>query len=161
MSKFGLGGTYGRSMGKSAMSNPMDKIHINDWTPPIPALVPGTMDEEAQLEALQTYNKQLRADMDAHKALEEPMMRQFTPGSRNASKARENWTARAGYIHTEIVKYETYIDSLRTAIKERLKQAGERKLEKSLMKSNASLSLNGSGSGSGSGKEAGTGRGAE
>jgi PH/SEC7 domain-containing protein len=63
-------------MGKSAMANPMDKIHINDWTAPVPALVPSTLEEEAQLEALQSYSKQLRGDMDGHKALEEPMYRQ-------------------------------------------------------------------------------------
>lgn len=79
MSKLGFGmgmGTYGRSMGKSAMFNPMDKVHINDWTPPLPALVPGTLEEEAQLEALIGYNKQVKGDMEAHKALEDPMNRQ-------------------------------------------------------------------------------------
>lgn len=83
MSKLGFGGglglgmgTYGRSTGKSAMANPMDKIHINDWTAPVPALVPSMLEEEAQLEALQSYSKQLRGDMEGHKALEEPMYRQ-------------------------------------------------------------------------------------
>lgn len=64
---------------------------------------------------------------------------QFSPGSKNLSKAKENWKARSLYLHNEVIKYDTYIDSLRSAISLRLKKAGERKLERSLARSMTSL----------------------
>ncbi|GFZ49007.1 hypothetical protein JCM24511_06756 [Saitozyma sp. JCM 24511] len=129
-----LGGTYGRRT-----LAPADRMHINDWRPPMPASMPSPLDEEAQLEALQVYIESLKKELDEHKAIEEPMIRQYSANSKNVVKARDNWRARSHYIHTEIVKYKTYVDALRAAISQRVKQQGERKLEKSLQRSNASL----------------------
>lgn len=136
--------TYGR---KSLQ--PLDRVHINDWKPPSPATMPSPLDEEQQLEALQIYVKHLMEEMEQHRAIEEPMIRQvslaavklikFSAGSKNLMKARDNWKARSLYLHTEVVKYNTYIDSLQSAISLRLKKSGERKLEKSLARSMTSL----------------------
>jgi PH and SEC7 domain-containing protein len=46
-----------------------------------------------------------------------------------------NWEARSQYILTELVKYEKYMDSLRNAMKERLRRRGEKALEKALQSS--------------------------
>lgn len=70
VSKFG---TYGR---KSLQ--PLDRVHINDWKPPQPAAIPSPLDEEQQLEALQVYVKHVGEELDQHKTLEEPMMRQVS-----------------------------------------------------------------------------------
>ena len=43
-----------------------------------------------------------------------------------------NWEARSQYLLTEIVKYEKYIESLQTAMKERLKRRGDKALERAL-----------------------------
>lgn len=43
------------------------------------------------------------------------------------------------FLLNEVIKYNTYIDSLQSAISLRLKKSGERKLENSLARSNASL----------------------
>ena len=71
LSKFG--GTYSR---KSVQ--PLDRVHINDWKPPIPASLPSPLDEEQQLEALQAYVKLLGEELRQHRALEEPMTRQVS-----------------------------------------------------------------------------------
>ncbi|WVQ97714.1 hypothetical protein IAU59_004828 [Kwoniella sp. CBS 9459] len=132
-----LGGTYGRRAGGNMGSN--DRIHINEWKPPPPATMPSPLDEESQLEALQTYVRALIDELEQHKAVEEPMNRLFTSGSKNLAKARDNWKAKSHYIHTEIYKYETYVEALRNAISLRVKKQGEKKLEKSLARSLTSL----------------------
>lgn len=43
-----------------------------------------------------------------------------------------NWEKRSQWILTEIVKYESYIDSLKAAMGLRLKKRGEKALEKAL-----------------------------
>jgi hypothetical protein len=68
-----LGGTYGRRT-----LAPADRMHINDWRPPMPASMPSPLDEEAQLEALQVYIESLKKELDEHKAIEEPMIRQVS-----------------------------------------------------------------------------------
>lgn len=66
---------------------------------------------------------------------------QYSPGSKNAIKARDNWLAKSRYMHTEIHKYETYLDALRCAIALRVKKQGENKLDRSLRRSVGSLHM--------------------
>ena len=44
-----------------------------------------------------------------------------------------NWEKKSQYLLTEIVKYESYIDSLQSAMSLRLKKRGEKALEKALV----------------------------
>jgi PH/SEC7 domain-containing protein len=135
---------------------PADKIHINDWRPPPPATMPSPLDEENQLDALHVYANRLKEDLASHQNIQEPMsklvglfdimcvselIQQYTPGSKNLNKARENWTAKSRYMLTEIHKYETYIEALRAAIALRVKKQGEKKLDRSLRRSFGSLHL--------------------
>lgn len=55
--------------------------------------------------------------------------KQYSPGSKNSAKARENWTAKSRYIHSEIFKYETYVEALRNAIQLRVQRQEERAVE--------------------------------
>lgn len=71
-----LGGTYGRKS-----MQPLDRVHINDWKPPIPAAMPSPLDEEQQLEALQVYVKHVVEELEQHKALEDAMIRQVSQAS--------------------------------------------------------------------------------
>ena len=64
---------------------------------------------------------------------------QYTIGSKNGSKAKHNWVAKSKYIHSEVYKYETYVEALRNAIAMRVKKQGERKLERSLARSMTSF----------------------
>ncbi|KAG6378204.1 hypothetical protein JVT61DRAFT_13902 [Boletus reticuloceps] len=47
-------------------------------------------------------------------------------------KAQSNWEKKSQYLLTEIVKYESYIDSLQSAMTLRLKKRGEKALERAL-----------------------------
>lgn len=146
-----LGWTYGRRTINGSMA---EKMHINDWKPPPAATMPSPLDEESQLEVLMTYVRSLLEELEGHKAVEDPMSRlvsglrlswlkliprQYFPGSKNGSKAKQNWVAKGKYIHSEVYKYETYVEALRNAIALRVKKQGERKLERSLARSMTSL----------------------
>lgn len=123
---------------RNAASN-LDKLQVNEWKPPPHATMPSTLDEEAQLESLATYVQSLKEELNQHKSVEEPMTRLYSPGSKNAVRARDNWTAKSRYIHSEIFKYETFVEALRNAIQLRVQRQGEKKLERSLARSNVSL----------------------
>ena len=49
-----------------------------------------------------------------------------------------NWEKKSQYLLTEIVKYDSYIDSLQAAMSLRLKKRGEKALEKALVTSSPS-----------------------
>ena len=50
-------------------------------------------------------------------------------------KAEANWGKRSQYLLAEIVKYESYIESLKSAMKLRLQKQGEKALERALASS--------------------------
>lgn len=58
---------------------------------------------------------------------------QYQPRSANAAKSLSNWEKKSQYLLTEIVKYESYIDSLQAAMALRLKKRGEKALERALV----------------------------
>ncbi|KAI0695520.1 hypothetical protein BC835DRAFT_1273155, partial [Cytidiella melzeri] len=109
-----------------------DRILINDWKPPMPPTVPSNHDEETQMEALQKHVSALKTDLMEHNELRTPMLKLYVPRSSNAAKAMTNWEKRSQYILTEIVKYESYIDSLQAAMSLRLKKRGDKALERAL-----------------------------
>ena len=60
---------------------------------------------------------------------------QYSARSANRSKADANWGKRSQYLLAEIVKYESYIESLKSAMKLRLQKQGEKALERALASS--------------------------
>jgi len=52
--------------------------------------------------------------------------------SANGIRAQSNWERKSQYLLTEIVKYDSYIDSLQSGMNLRLKKRGEKALEKAL-----------------------------
>ncbi|KAK7045584.1 hypothetical protein VNI00_007416 [Paramarasmius palmivorus] len=109
-----------------------DRIVINDWKPPMPPVVSSFFDEETQLEALRKHVKSMKKDLQRHNELREPMAALYQPRSSNAVKAQNNWEKKSQYLLTEIVKYDSYIESLQTAMALRLKKRGEKALERAL-----------------------------
>lgn len=53
-------------------------------------------------------------------------LKQYQPRSSTAAKAQGNWEKKSQYLLTEIVKYDSYIDSLQSAMSLRLKKRGEK-----------------------------------
>ncbi|KAF9647320.1 hypothetical protein BDM02DRAFT_2709294 [Thelephora ganbajun] len=128
---------YGRKDGAASMRSSqspwMDRTFINDWKAPLPPTVASIHDEETQLEALQKHVKYMSEDLKRHNELRTPMMELYTPRSPNANKALLNWENKSKYLLSEIVKYQSYIDSLQHATALRLKKRGERALERALV----------------------------
>lgn len=110
-----------------------DRTFINEWKPPMPPTVPSNHDEETQMEALQKHVSSLKTELKLHNELRTPMMNMYQPRSSNAAKALSNWEKKSQYLLTEIVKYESYIDSLQAAMSLRLKKRGEKALERALV----------------------------
>ncbi|KAH9895124.1 hypothetical protein C8Q73DRAFT_759487 [Cubamyces lactineus] len=115
-----------------------DRTFINEWKPPLPPTVPSLHDEETQLEALQKHVAHLKEELQQHNELRTPMTQLYPSRSSNAQKAMSNWEKKSQYLLTEIVKYESYIDSLQSAMSLRLKKRGEKALEKALVVSSPS-----------------------
>ncbi|KAJ6586908.1 hypothetical protein DFH09DRAFT_238042 [Mycena vulgaris] len=109
-----------------------DRTFINDWKPPLPPTVSSPHDEEAQLEALRKHVASMKKDLKKHNEYREPMSDLYQPRSANAAKAQSNWEKKSQYLLTEIVKYDSYIDSLQAAMSLRLKKRGEKALERAL-----------------------------
>ncbi|KAI0066118.1 hypothetical protein BV25DRAFT_1835812 [Artomyces pyxidatus] len=109
-----------------------DRTHVSEWKPPLPPTVPSTHDEETQLEALRKHVASLTVDLEQHNELRAPMMALYPSRSANAGKALSNWEKKSQYLLTEIVKYESYIDSLQAAMTLRFKKRGEKALERAL-----------------------------
>ncbi|TCD67442.1 hypothetical protein EIP91_012359 [Steccherinum ochraceum] len=109
-----------------------DRTFINDWKPPMPPSVPSNHDEEGQLDALKKHVASLKRELQEHNDLRKPMIKLYPARSSNAAKAQGNWEKRSQYLLTEIVKYESYIDSLQSAMALRLKKRGEKALERAL-----------------------------
>ncbi|KAF8493600.1 hypothetical protein JB92DRAFT_1163112 [Gautieria morchelliformis] len=110
-----------------------DRIFINEWKAPLPSTVSSTHDEETQLEALQKQVVSLKQDLQTHNELRRSMSALYAPRSSNLSKAETNWEKKSQYLLTEIVKYETYVESLKNGMSLRLKKRGEKALEKALV----------------------------
>jgi PH/SEC7 domain-containing protein len=129
---------------RAAHSPYLDRSFINEWKPPSPPTVSSVHDEETQMEALQKHVSTMKNDLKHHNELREPMLalvcisfpfivpkqevdrEQYPPRSSNAAKAQSNWEKKSQYLLTEIVKYDSYIDSLQSAMSLRLKKRGEK-----------------------------------
>jgi hypothetical protein len=95
---------------------PADRVNISDWSPPQQSMVASNLTEEEQLKALQDYVKNVEEDLSRHNELRSAMNLAFSPRHPNAAKAMANWERKSSYLLREIVKFRTYIDSLRNAI---------------------------------------------
>ncbi|EJD02779.1 uncharacterized protein FOMMEDRAFT_133996 [Fomitiporia mediterranea MF3/22] len=122
-----------------------ERVVIHDWKPPMPSTVPSTHDEETQLDALQKHAASLKADLNKHNLLRTPMQQLYAPRTTNANKAMANWERKSQYLLTEIVKYDSYVESLKAAMSLRLKKRGEKALEKALVAVSPEDESNGAG----------------
>ncbi|KAJ7072343.1 hypothetical protein C8F01DRAFT_1103571 [Mycena amicta] len=123
-SKFGWRDGMGTMRGST--SPWADRIFINDWKAPLPPTVASPHDEEGQLDALRKHVASLKRDLKQHNEYREPMSALYQPRSANATKAQTNWEKKSQWLLTEIVKYDSYIDSLQMAMSLRLKKRGEK-----------------------------------
>ncbi|KAI0035843.1 hypothetical protein K488DRAFT_82603 [Vararia minispora EC-137] len=109
-----------------------DRTFVNEWKAPQPPAVASVHDEEAQLEALRRHVSAMTQELQEHNDLRTPMVALYAPRSANGAKALANWEKKSKWLLSEIVKYESYIDSLQAAMALRLKKRGEKALERAL-----------------------------
>lgn len=57
---------------------------------------------------------------------------QYPSRSVNANKAAANWERKSKYLLAELVKYQTYVEALRTARTDRLKRKDEKQVKRLL-----------------------------
>ncbi|KAK3896940.1 hypothetical protein C8A05DRAFT_48241 [Staphylotrichum tortipilum] len=105
---------------------PGDRIHITDWSPPSQSLRPSPLGESEQLESLLAYVRSVETELQSHNALRSPMLGAFSPRSANAGKAMANWERKSEYLLREIVKFRTYVESLKEAERRRGEVYAER-----------------------------------
>ncbi|KAF8893380.1 hypothetical protein BD779DRAFT_1046084 [Infundibulicybe gibba] len=129
-SKFGW--REGAATVRATHSPWVERISINDWKPPLPPTVASAHDEETQLDALRKHVSSMKKDLERHNEFREPMAALYQPRTANAIKSQSNWEKKSQYLLTEIVKYDSYIDSLQAAMSLRLKKRGEKALERAL-----------------------------
>ena len=64
---------------------------------------------------------------------------QYSPRSANGSKAAANWERKSQYLLAEVVKYQTYVDALTSAIKLRGLKRGQKEVEMMLKEADTAL----------------------
>ncbi|KZT56184.1 hypothetical protein CALCODRAFT_497760 [Calocera cornea HHB12733] len=116
-----------------------DRTLIAEWKTPMAPSIPSTLDEETQLESLQKHVKTLQNDLDAHTQLKQPMLQLYTPRSTPYARALANWEKKSQYLLSEVVKYTSYVESLRNAMSLRLKKQGEKTMERALNKGSTAI----------------------
>ncbi|KAJ7270811.1 putative guanine nucleotide exchange factor [Mycena rebaudengoi] len=116
----------GASAVRATSSPRAERIVINDWKPPLPPMVSSLHDEETQLKAFQKHVSSMKRDFKKHNEYREPMAALYQPRTANAVKVQSNWEKKLQYLLTEIVKYDSYIESLQAAMSLRLKKRGEK-----------------------------------
>ncbi|KAG8721049.1 hypothetical protein FRC08_016169 [Ceratobasidium sp. 394] len=99
---------------RSSISAKARNVLIDDWVAPTLPSIETQLDAEAQLEAWNHQVKMCDAEFTEHGELRGRMMNLYRPGSVQAQKALSNWERKAQYLLTEIVKYETYAEILKT-----------------------------------------------
>ena len=92
---------------------PGDKVTISDWSPPQQSMTASQLMEVDQLKGLQTYVKKVEEDLQKHNELRPAVLLAFSPRHPNAARAMTNWEKKSAHLLREIVKFRTYIDSLR------------------------------------------------
>lgn len=133
-----LPATNGRPSTQSSLRNsidrgsmrpklPGDKIHINDWSPPQQNTVASQLMEVDQLRALQTYIMNVEDELKKHNELRPAMLLAFSLRHPNSTKAMSNWEKKSSYLLKEIVKFQTYSDSLQAAQTQKEKVYATRK----------------------------------
>ncbi|KAI5475156.1 SEC7-like domain containing protein [Pseudohyphozyma bogoriensis] len=113
----------------SSHGNPNDRIHINDWKPPGVPTGSSTLSEDAQLESLKRHVSIIRNELAVHNQLHAPMLKLYSSRSANLVKASANWKAKSQHLLSEMVKYQTYVDNLSSALRLKAIRRGQKEVE--------------------------------
>ncbi|CAE6504931.1 unnamed protein product [Rhizoctonia solani] len=88
-------------------------VLIEDWAAPNLPPMEAQADAGKQLEIWDSQVKKCNVEFAEHGELRGKMMSLYRPGSAQVQKALANWVKKAQYLLAEIVRYETYAETLR------------------------------------------------
>lgn len=95
------------------------RIQIREWRPRVPSTVHSSLDEDMQLESLRRHVSNVERILAEHNSHRGHMINIFQPGHVVSTRAHSNWEKRSQYLLRETVMYETYIQMLERAMKDR------------------------------------------
>ncbi|ORY00576.1 SEC7-like protein [Basidiobolus meristosporus CBS 931.73] len=93
-----------------------DHTYIKEWSQPNNPMLRSNLSENAQLKSLIQYNDFLDKELANHMELRSVIFERFSPKSSNMSRAFSNWERKSQYLLRELIKYQTYADSLKQAL---------------------------------------------
>ncbi|KAI8067924.1 hypothetical protein BC940DRAFT_299881 [Gongronella butleri] len=107
---------WGRDMDGDQQENALSpNMHVYEWIPPVPPLVPSTLGETQQLDALQMHIKTLNDELDKHRELKHRVER-FPKKNPHRVCAKANFENKNQYLLHEIIKYQNYCDALEQSL---------------------------------------------
>ncbi|KAK5173109.1 uncharacterized protein LTR77_003231 [Saxophila tyrrhenica] len=96
---------------------PGDKVQMAEWTPPTQSMMASQLMEVDQLRALRAYVAGVEGELKGHNELKGAIELAYSPRQANHTRAMANWQRKSDHLLREIVKFQTYVDSLAAAQK--------------------------------------------
>ncbi|KAK9709246.1 hypothetical protein K7432_009156 [Basidiobolus ranarum] len=93
-----------------------DHASISEWAQPTNPMISSSLSEHAQLQTLLRYNIFLETELAEHMELRSVILQRFSPKSSNMSRAFSNWERKSQHLLRELIKYQTYADSLKSTL---------------------------------------------
>lgn len=132
----GTGSRIGRGAGVAGNN---DRIYINEWKAPTAPTVPSTLKEEEQMELCIAYIARTERELTEHNELRQPMLSLYASNSANRSKALSNWERKSNHLLAELVKWQSYVESLTSAMKSRNDMRDQRQMETALARADEEM----------------------
>ena len=106
-----------------------ERTFINEWrTPQLPTL-PSALSEERQLSRLEKQVSAIEQELTLHNELRQPMLQLYSPKGGNYAKALGNWERKSNWLLQELVKYQSYVESLRKSSDVKAERKAKREVE--------------------------------
>ncbi|GAC99289.1 hypothetical protein PHSY_006890 [Pseudozyma hubeiensis SY62] len=106
-----------------------ERTFINEWRIPELPTLPSTLGEERQLSRLEKQVSSIELQLTQHNDLRQPMLQLYSPKGNNHAKALANWERKSNWLLQELVKYQSYVESLRKSADAKAERRGKREVE--------------------------------
>uniref|UniRef100_V5E843 SEC7 domain-containing protein n=2 Tax=Kalmanozyma brasiliensis (strain GHG001) TaxID=1365824 RepID=V5E843_KALBG len=116
-----------------------ERTFINEWRTPSLPTVPSTLSEERQLVRLEKQVTLIETDLTTHNELRTPMLHLYSPKGTNHAKALANWERKSNWLLQELVKYTSYVESLRKSGEGRAERRAKREVDEMVREGDAML----------------------
>ncbi|KAK9766176.1 hypothetical protein K7432_004940 [Basidiobolus ranarum] len=93
-----------------------DHIGLHDWTEPSNPMVQSGLNKTQQYNSLARHVSELEYELEKHMSFHSVLQIRFSPNSSNMAKAFSSWERKSQYILHELIKYQTYVDCLRSEV---------------------------------------------